>query len=77
MKDNNNEMIVMSKRFDQMSVEKKSLENKLGECEKNVRRLETGLVNINEKLNGEISKVYEVIKETDSRVGLKFFEEKQ
>jgi hypothetical protein len=40
MKDNNNDVITMTKRFDQLSMEKRKLEGKLGECEKAIVRLE-------------------------------------
>ena len=63
----------MSKKFDQLSMEKKALENRVSECEKNIKKLENSHLNINDKVNAEISRVYEVIKETDYRVGEKFF----
>lgn len=39
MRDNNTDVIIVTKRLDQMGVEKKALENRLAECEKGLKKL--------------------------------------
>ncbi len=51
-------MILLSKRYDQLSMEKRTLENRTGECEKNVKKLETAQYVLNERINFDISKVH-------------------
>jgi hypothetical protein len=39
MRENNNEVVSVTKRLDQMGMEKKTLENRLADCEKGLKKL--------------------------------------
>jgi hypothetical protein len=51
MKEHNNEMIGVSKKFDQLSMEKKTLENRVNDCEKHGKKMDTLHLNLNDKVN--------------------------